>query len=133
MINCKFCEIIEGKVEDYKLWENERFLLFLDINPIKPGHSMLIPKKHVDYFFNLDDELYLELFKIAKKLSEPLKIATNAERIGMGVVGFDIPHAHLHLIPLHKPNELLNSKLSKKANPEELKEIQIKIKKLLLI
>ncbi len=128
MKNCKFCDIIEGKITDYKLWENEEFIFFLDINPAKPGHSMLIPKVHIDYFFDLDEDTYLKLFKIAKILSEPLKKDTNAERIGIAVVGFNIPHAHLHLIPLHGSNELFDPKSFTKAKPEELKEMQERIK-----
>ena len=127
MENCKFCDIVNGKVNDYKIWENDKFLVFLDATPANPGHCMLIPKKHVDYFFDLEDELYHELFKIAKKISEPLRIAMNAKRIGIAVVGFNVPHAHLHLVPLHGSNELFDPKMFNKANEEELKKIQEKL------
>jgi len=127
MDNCRFCQIAQKKVQDFVFWEDEDFIAFLDANPAKPGHCMIIPKKHTDYFFDLDDELYLKLFKVAKKLSEPLRKAMDAKRIGLAVVGFDVPHAHLHLIPLHGSNELFDPKKFTRAKPEELKEIQNKL------
>ena len=127
MSNCRFCDIIDGKVLDYKVWEDELFIALLDINPAKEGHLMLIPKKHVEDIFDLDDSLYQRLFSTAKRLSGPLKIATNAKRIGLVVVGFAVPHAHLHLVPLHKSNELFDPSLFKRAEPEELRTMQKKI------
>jgi len=124
MEECRFCDIINGKINDYKIWENDKFLAFLDVNPANAGHCMLIPKKHIDYFFELEDELYHELFLTAKKLSEPLRKAMGAKRIGIAVVGFDVPHAHLHLIPLHGSNELFDPAKFSKAEPEELKKVQ---------
>lgn len=128
MYKCIFCDIAQHKREDYVVWEDEKFMAFLDINPANPGHCMLIPKNHVDYFFNLDDELYYGLFRTAKKLSEPLRLAMNAKRIGIAVVGFDVPHAHLHLVPLHGSNELFDPKKFTKATQEELKKTQNIIK-----
>jgi len=129
MKNCRFCDIVNGKAPDYKFWEDENFIALLDINPAKPGHSMLIPKKHIDNIFDMETSLYDELFRAAKKLEKPLKQAMNAKRIGMTIVGFDVQHAHLHLVPLHKPNEMFNPKQFTKAKHEELLEIQEKIKK----
>ena len=130
--DCKFCLIAQRKVQDYVIWEDEQFIAFLEIHPAKQGHCLLIPKKHVDYFFELDEELYTKLFSIAKKLSEPMRKAMNAKRIGIAVVGFDIPHAHLHLVPLHGSNELFDSSKFYKAKPEELKEIQGKLRNSLI-
>jgi len=127
MTNCTFCDIIAGKKKDYKIWEDDKFIALLDIEPFRLGHCMLIPKKHIDYFFDLDDALYSEIFLAAKKLEGPLKKATNAKRIGIAVVSFSVPHAHLHLIPLHKENELFDPKLFTKAKHEELVEVQNKI------
>ena len=128
-MNCKFCGIVNGKVRDYVLWEDNKFLLLLDINPRNPGHSLLIPKKHIDYFFDLDKDLYNELFLTAKRLERPLRKAMNAKRIGIAVVGFEVKHAHLHLVPLHSSNEMFDPLKLTKANAEELKVIQKKIKK----
>jgi len=128
MIDCKFCEIINGK-EDYKIWENNNFIAVLDIMPAKTGHIMIIPKKHIGDIFDLEEQLFSELFQTAKKLSEPLKKAMNAKRIGMVITGFAIPHAHLHLIPLHKSNELFDPLMFSRANSEELKYTQEILKK----
>lgn len=127
MIDCKFCEIINGK-EDYKVWENNNFLALLDVMPAKKGHLMLIPKKHIGDIFELQEPLFSELLQVAKRLQEPLKKATNAKRIGLVLVGFAIPHAHLHLIPLHKSNELFDPLLFPKADPQELKQTQFILK-----
>ena len=128
MTNCKFCDIAQHKTEDWIILDDEKFMAFLDINPAKQGHCLLIPKKHTEYLFDMNERLYIELLKTAKKLSEPLRKATNAKKIGLIVMGFDIPHAHIHLVPLHRSGELFDSKLFLKATPEELKEIQEKIK-----
>jgi histidine triad (HIT) family protein len=129
MVKCRFCDIISGKVEDYILWENERFVVLLNVKPFKPGCSMVIPKKHIDYLFDLDDELYSELFIVAKKMSGALKRATGAKRIGLVLTGFEIPHVHLHLVPLHKSNELFSQKKTYRAKKSELDEMSEKIKK----
>ena len=127
MENCLFCKIIKGELSNYKIWENERFLAFLDINPVNPGHTILIPKKHVDYIFDLEGPLYLEMFKIVKQLSKALKKAIRSKKVGLVVEGFAVPHAHIHLVPINKGNEL-NSSRAKKGDSEELLKIQEKIK-----
>lgn len=126
-MSCRFCDIAQHKVQDYVIWENNNFLAFLDLNSAKEGHCMLVPKKHVDYFFDLDDNLYHEMFFVAKKLSEPLRQAMDAKRIGMAVVGFDVPHAHLHLVPLHGSNELFDPSKFRKLSQQELKNTQNKL------
>ena len=123
MTQCNFCEIVQGR-EDYVIWEDEHFMLILDTMPAKRGSSMVIPKKHVDYIFDLDDSLYTKLFSTVKQLSVYLKKVTHAKRIGIVVFGFEVPHVHIHLIPLHKGNELFNQSLFKKASDEELKELR---------
>lgn len=124
---CIFCRILKGELSCDKLWENERFMAFLDINPVNPGHFMIIPKRHVDYFFDLTDAEYKEAFEIAKKLQGPLKRATNARRIGLVVEGFAVPHAHLHLVPLHNCNDIDPCR-SKPAVAEDLKAMASKIR-----
>jgi histidine triad (HIT) family protein len=123
MEKCVFCEIINGK-EDYKVWEDNNFIALLDVNPAKKGHLLIIPKKHINDIFDLEEPIFSELFKTAKKLEEPLKKVTDAKRIGMVIVGFSVPHAHLHLVPLHKSNELFDPSMFSKADPEELKKVQ---------
>jgi len=127
MINCRFCDIVNGS-EDFVLWENDNFMLLLDTIPCKKGHCLLIPKKHVDSIFDLDKNLYDEMFSIIKKLEKPLCKVTNAKRLGLILTGFEIPHAHIHLVPLHGSNELFDEGLFKKADSEELKKVQEKIR-----
>lgn len=127
MQDCLFCKIIKGDVPSYKIWEDENFFAFLDINPINPGHTILVLKKHLDYIFDLEEPLYLEIFKTAKKLSEPLKRAVGAKRIALAIEGFLIPHAHIHLVPVNKVNDLDPNKV-KKASPKELSEMMERIK-----
>ncbi|OGJ05403.1 hypothetical protein A2467_01635 [Candidatus Nomurabacteria bacterium RIFOXYC2_FULL_36_8] len=125
-MDCIFCKIVNKEIPCYKVWENENFLVFLDIIPINAGHILIIPKKHNEEVFKLEDDLYNEIFQIAKKLSEHLRKATEAKKIGMLIIGFDINHAHLHLVPLNKGKEL-NPERAKKASTDELKQMQIKL------
>ena len=106
MDTCIFCQIIDGVEPAHGIWESEEFLAFLSIHPCNPGHACLIPKAHVDYVFDLQEPLYSRIFQVAKQLSEPLKSATAAKRIGIAVEGFSVPHVHLHLVPLYNVSEL---------------------------
>jgi len=106
METCIFCQIIEGIKPAHKIWESDDFLAFLSLHPCNPGHTCLIPKTHVDYVFDLDEPLYSGIFQLAKQLSEPLKKATEAKRIGIAIEGFSVPHVHLHLVPLYNVAEL---------------------------
>ena len=127
MTDCIFCKIAQGGIPSTKIWENEKYFAFLDINPITSGHTLLIPKNHHDYLFDMDDEQYNELMMTAKKLSHPIKKATGAKKIGVIVEGFLVHHTHIHLIPLHKGGDL-NTNNAKKASPEDLASMAEKIK-----
>jgi histidine triad (HIT) family protein len=127
MENCVFCKISKSELPSEKIWEDENFFAFLDLNPVNPGHILLIPKKHTDYLFDIEDPLYSKLFKVAKKLAKPLKQAMQSKRIGIAVEGFGVPHAHVHLIPINKGFEL-DPNRAKKAMPKELKDVANKIK-----
>ncbi len=124
-----FCKITRGEIPSNKVFENEEFIAFLDINPINPGHTLVVPKKHADYLFDLDDDEYSRIFKTAKFLAPKIQSAMNSKRIGVIVEGFLIPHVHIHLIPLHHGGEL-NMARAKSATPEELNEVAEKIKKM---
>jgi len=126
-MDCIFCMIKDGKIPAEKIWENEKFMAFLDINPVNPGHTLIIPKKHEDYIFELDDAEYVALFNAAKTVAGALKKATGAKRIGMLIEGFLVHHAHLHLIPINTGSEMAPGN-SKKASPEELKAMGAKIR-----
>lgn len=128
MDNCIFCKIRDGKSPAFIVWENEKFLAFLDIFPINPGHIDIIPKEHIDYIFDMNDELYSEIFSIARQLARPLKKVTEAKKIGITVEGFGVPHVHVHLVPLYKGFEL-DPNRAKKASEEELAEMCEKIRR----
>ena len=106
MNECVFCKIVQGEIPCYKVYEDDDFLAFLDINPITPGHLVVIPKEHEGYIFNLSDDLYHGIFDVAKKLSFPLQKTIQSKRIGIAIEGFGVDHAHLHLVPINKGNEL---------------------------
>jgi len=126
--DCIFCKIVNGEIPAVKIWEDEKYLAFLDMSPINPGHTLLIPKKHSDYLFDLTDKEYSELMLKAKKIAKMLKEKLNPKRIGMAVEGFFIPHVHIHLVPLNKGNEL-NPERAKPMKILELNKIAEKIMK----
>ena len=127
MDTCIFCKILNGSAPAHKIWENENFFAFLDINPVNPGHTMVIPKHHIDYVFDLGEPLYSELFRVAKELSEPIKRATQASRIGVVIEGFSVSHLHVHLVPMNDVNEL-NPTRATRATAEELVAVAINIR-----
>ena len=106
MKNCVFCKIIKGEIPAIKIWEDKKYLIFLDMKPINPGHLLVIPKKHIRLIFDLDDKDYSELMLKAKEFAKDLKSKMKSKRIGMIVEGFGVPHAHVHLIPINEMHEL---------------------------
>jgi histidine triad (HIT) family protein len=130
MDGCIFCKIASGKIPCTKLWENDQLLAFLDINPINPGHTLVIPKEHVENVFGMDARDYRDIFDAVKTLSGPIRDATGAKRVGVIVEGFLIPHAHIHLVPLNHGGELSFSR-ARKAAPQELEEMAGRIRQLL--
>ena len=125
--DCVFCKIIEGKIQSVKIFENNKYLAFLDVNPINPGHTLVIPKKHLDYLFDLNDKEYNELMLMAKKIAKLIKNKLKPKRIGLAVEGFFVPHVHIHLVPLNKGNEL-NPERARSSTKEELEKIAKKIR-----
>ena len=106
MQTCNFCRIIEGAEPAHRVWESADFLAFLTRRPCNPGHTLLIPKTHVDYVFDLEEPLYSDIFRTAKQLAGPIRRVTGADRIGVAIEGFSVPHVHLHLVPLYQVSEL---------------------------
>lgn len=96
-----FAKIISGEIPAYKVAETEKFLAFLDVRPVAKGHVLCIPKQEVDYIFNMSDELYAELMLFAKIVAKGLKKVVECKKIGISVVGLEVPHAHVHLIPMN--------------------------------
>lgn len=101
-----FSKIVAGEIPCYRVAENELFLAFLDVNPLQKGHVLVIPKAEVDYFFDLDDNTIAAFNVFAKKVANALKIAMKCERVGVAVLGFEVPHAHMHLVPMNGMNDL---------------------------
>jgi len=101
-----FSKIISDELPAYKITENQYCLAFLDIFPIKKGHTLVVPKKEVDKFTNLDDVYYQELMKLSKKIAIALEKTIPCLRVGMAIVGLEVPHAHIHLVPLDHPNDM---------------------------
>lgn len=101
-----FTKIINGEIPAYKIAEDENYLAFLDVNPNAKGHTLCIPKQEVDKIFDMDEELYLGLMKFSKKVAAALEKTVPCKRIGIAVVGLEVPHAHVHLIPLNHMDEM---------------------------
>lgn len=118
-----FSKIVNGEIPAYKVAEDENYLAFLDIFPVAKGHTLVIPKKEVDYLFDLDDELYSGLQLFAKKIAVGLKKAVPCEKVGVLVLGLDVPHAHIHLVPMQNEADLLNFSKKMKFSPDEFLEI----------
>lgn len=106
MEDCVFCKMVRKEIVPEIVWEDDSYMAFLDQNPVKPGHTLLIPKKHTDYIFDLENEEYKELFMHAKDFSDVLKKAFNPKRVGLVVEGFGVSHAHVHLVPINAVGEL---------------------------
>ncbi|KUJ60305.1 HIT family hydrolase [Flavobacteriaceae bacterium CRH] len=101
-----FTKIVNGEIPSYKIAEDENYLAFLDVNPNAKGHTLCIPKQEINKIFDMDDELYLGLMKFSKKIAIALEKTVPCKRVGMAVVGLEVPHAHVHLIPLNEMDEM---------------------------
>lgn len=122
-----FTKIVNGEIPSYKITEDENYLAFLDVNPNAKGHTLCIPKQEIDKIFDMDDELYLGLMKFSKKIAIALEKTVSCKRVGMAVVGLEVPHAHVHLIPLNEMDEMRfhnKVKLSKEEFETLAKDIQ---------
>jgi histidine triad (HIT) family protein len=122
-----FTRIINGDIPSYKVAENEKFYAFLDINPVARGHTLVIPKIEIDYLFDIEDDLFRDYLLFAKKVAIGLKKAIPCEKVGLSVIGLEIPHAHIHLIPLNTMDDINFSKPKLKLTPEEFENILAKI------
>ena len=122
-----FSKIAAGEIPSYKVAENDKFYAFLDINPLVKGHTLVIPKQEVDYFFDLSDEDLAEMQVFAKKVAAAIKSAFPCIKVGQAVIGLEVPHAHIHLIPIQKESDMLFSNPKLKLTAEEFKEIAEKI------
>jgi len=119
-----FSKIIAGEIPSYKIAENEKFFAFLDIFPLREGHVLVVPKTEVDKFFDLPDEFLSEMLLFAKPIAKAIERSFNCNRCGMEVVGLEVPHAHMHLIPINSANDLNFTKDKLKMTPEQMKKVQ---------
>lgn len=101
-----FTRIINGEIPCYKIAEDKNFLAFLDVNPNAKGHTLCVPKQEIDKIFDIENDLYLELMQFSKKIAVALEKTVSCKRIGMAVIGLEVPHAHVHLIPLNEMDEM---------------------------
>jgi histidine triad (HIT) family protein len=123
-----FSKIVSGEIPCYKIAENGQFLAFLDINPLKKGHTLVIPKREVDYIFDLSDEELAGLMVFARKVALAIGKAIPCKRVGVAVIGLEVPHAHIHLVPINDVFDI-DFKLPKlKISPEEFVEISDRIR-----
>lgn len=121
-----FTRIIKGEIPSYKIFEDEHVFAFLDIRPVHPGHTLVVPKVEVPYFIDVPEPFYSAVFQAAKNIAPAIQRATGAKRIGTAVIGLEVPHFHYHLIPIERVGDL-NFGLAKEATQHDLSEMQKKI------
>jgi histidine triad (HIT) family protein len=122
-----FSKIIAGEIPGYKIAENDKFYAFLDIFPLVEGHVLVVPKMEVDKFFDVPDEYLGEILIFAKPIAQAIEKAFNCNRCGISVVGLEVPHAHLHLVPINSADDLNFNRPKLKLSPDQLKKVQEKI------
>jgi len=122
-----FSKIIKGEIPSYKIAENEKFFAFLDIFPLREGHTLVVPKIEVDNLFDLPDDYLGEMLVFAKPIAKAIEKSFACNRCGIEVIGLEVPHAHMHLIPINSANDLNFTREKLKLSPEEMKKIQEKI------
>jgi len=122
-----FSKIITGEIPSYKIAESEKFYAFLDVFPLREGHTLVVPKTEVDNLFDLGDEYLSELLVFAKPIAKAIEKAFRCNRCGISVIGLEVPHAHVHLIPINSSNDLNFMQPKPKADDEDLKKVQEKI------
>lgn len=118
-----FTKIVNGEIPSYKIFENEHFYSFLDISPMTKGHTLVIPKKEVDYLFDIDDTMLSEMIVLSKKIAKAIEKAVECTRVGVMVVGLEMPHAHIHLIPIQNEGDMNLSNKRIQLTKEEFDKI----------
>lgn len=124
-----FSKIVAGEIPCHKIAEDDRFFAFLDINPLVEGHTLIIPKQEVDYIFDLDDNILADMILFAKKVAGAIERSIPCKRVGMTVIGLEVPHAHIHLIPINKESDMFFGRQKLVVSSEELQATAAKITK----
>ncbi len=122
-----FSKIIAGEIPSYKIAENEKFFAFLDIHPLAEGHTLVVPKVEIDKIFDLPDEFLSEMMVFAKPIAKSIERSFSCNRCGISVIGLEVPHAHMHLVPINGIDDLNFAKAKLKLNPDQFRKIQEKI------
>jgi histidine triad (HIT) family protein len=122
-----FSKIIAGEIPSYRIHEDDRYYAFLDINPLAEGHTLVIPKVETDYLFDLEDDLLAGMMVFAKKVSKALDLSMDCKRVGVAVLGLEVPHAHIHLVPINSLYDIEFSRPKLKFSDEEFRAIAAKI------
>lgn len=123
-----FTKIVKGNIPAHKVAEDDRFLAFLDVNPLVTGHTLVIPKEQIDYIFDLEEDLLADLHRFSQKVARALKKAIPCNRIGVAVIGLEVPHAHIHLIPINSMSDMNFANPKMRVSKEALEETARKIK-----
>ena len=123
-----FSRIIKGEIPSYRIAEEDLFFAFLDINPMTKGHTLVVPKLEIDYLFDLDEALLADMMVFAKKVAKAIGAALPCERVGMMVIGLEVPHAHLHLIPINREGDMNLANPRVTLSKEEFEEIAARIR-----
>lgn len=122
-----FSKIIAGEIPSYKIAEDDKFFAFLDIFPLREGHVLVVPKNETDKLFDLPDEYLTEILLFAKPIAQAIEKAFHCNRCGISIIGLEVPHAHIHLVPINTSNDLNFTQQKKQADAEDLKRVQQKI------
>lgn len=122
-----FTKIINGEIPCYKIAEDENYFAFLDINPLTKGHTLVVPKIEDDYIFNLDEKTYAGLMLFAKRVAHAIEVAVPCKRVGVAVLGMEVPHVHVHLVPLNSEKDMIISNPKLKLEPAEMQKIATEI------
>lgn len=125
-----FSRIIKGEIPSYKVAENDKFYAFLDINPLQKGHTLVVPKlpePEADYIFDLNDDILSEMLVFSKQIAQGIKAATHCKRVGVAVIGLEVPHVHMHLIPINKEGDMSFSNQKLTLPAQEMTEIALSI------
>lgn len=122
-----FTKIINGEIPSYKIAENDKFFAFLDVFPLQPGHTLVVPKQEVDKFFDMPQDHLAEMLVFAQPIAKAIERSFDCKRCGIAVIGLEVPHAHLHLVPINNADDLNFTREKLKLSPEEMKACQEKI------
>ena len=123
-----FSRIISGEIPSYRVAEDDRFFAFLDINPMQAGHTLVVPKQETDYLFDLDDALLADMMLFAKRVAKAIEKAVECRRVGVMVIGLEVPHAHIHLIPIQQEGDMSLARKRVELTDEEFQQIAVRIR-----